>query len=577
MSVTGATTRNDYTATADQTVFSYTFQILDASDLKVIRNGSTVGSANYTVTNVGVAGGGAVTLSFGAAAGDSISILLDMDISRTTQYQNAGDFLASDVNGDFDKAYIAMNQLETNINRAFLLREDEPTTPMLIPTKSSRASKYLGFDSLGNPTAFASDPDPTVMNATYNPNYTGAVGRTLKSRLEDYVSVKDWGAVCDGTTPDQAAIQSCFDNVPQGSTVFFPGTCAISSPITLTRKINVIGTGSSAPTLKKLPGFSGAYALKIGDGTQATGLAGVSLVDFFIQGNSQAGDGLTLEKLGSFNLMNFRSEANLGWGMHRDGLWLSTMINVVLLGNGSSGTSSGGVLDTFVYRETSDLTCVNFNSNKNINHQMLWEDAAATLHRMVAFYQLGGEYGTNTADTDKPVVEIRCADRCGFFGVRFNSRINSEVHDLQIGSSLTTGQNAFSDVKNLTFSSCHTQKNHDTSLTWYGAYFKNRITSVFFHNQDHRGNRRFINLTEVTTGTVHFQGCETIPQNDIDDPNGIIAGTYLVNTLIQTGNGTPEGSVVGSVGSVFLRLNGGSNTVLYIKESGTGNTGWVAK
>lgn len=43
------------------------------------------------------------------------------------------------------------------------------------------------------------------------------------------------------------------------------------------------------------------------------------------------------------------------------------------------------------------------------------------------------------------------------------------------------------------------------------------------------------------------------------------------------GTGTPEGSLSAPVGSIYRRLNGGANTTLYIKESGTGNTGWVAK
>jgi hypothetical protein len=43
------------------------------------------------------------------------------------------------------------------------------------------------------------------------------------------------------------------------------------------------------------------------------------------------------------------------------------------------------------------------------------------------------------------------------------------------------------------------------------------------------------------------------------------------------GTGTPEGAVTAPVGSLFTRTDGGANTTLYIKESGTGNTGWVAK
>lgn len=46
---------------------------------------------------------------------------------------------------------------------------------------------------------------------------------------------------------------------------------------------------------------------------------------------------------------------------------------------------------------------------------------------------------------------------------------------------------------------------------------------------------------------------------------------------IMTGSGTPEGAVSATVGSLFMRTDGGTGTSLYVKESGTGNTGWVAK
>jgi len=46
---------------------------------------------------------------------------------------------------------------------------------------------------------------------------------------------------------------------------------------------------------------------------------------------------------------------------------------------------------------------------------------------------------------------------------------------------------------------------------------------------------------------------------------------------IFTGAGTPEGSVSADVGSTFMRTDGGAGTSFYVKESGTGNTGWVAK
>lgn len=48
--------------------------------------------------------------------------------------------------------------------------------------------------------------------------------------------------------------------------------------------------------------------------------------------------------------------------------------------------------------------------------------------------------------------------------------------------------------------------------------------------------------------------------------------------FIKKGAGSPEGSVSGSVGAMYLRTDGGTSTTLYIKESGAGtSTGWVAK
>lgn len=46
---------------------------------------------------------------------------------------------------------------------------------------------------------------------------------------------------------------------------------------------------------------------------------------------------------------------------------------------------------------------------------------------------------------------------------------------------------------------------------------------------------------------------------------------------ILVGTGSPESAVTAGVGSLFLRTDGGASTVMYVKESGAGNTGWIAK
>jgi hypothetical protein len=52
----------------------------------------------------------------------------------------------------------------------------------------------------------------------------------------------------------------------------------------------------------------------------------------------------------------------------------------------------------------------------------------------------------------------------------------------------------------------------------------------------------------------------------------------VLNGAVRVGTGSPETVVIGSIGNLWLRTDGGANTTLYIKESGTQtNTGWVAK
>lgn len=57
------------------------------------------------------------------------------------------------------------------------------------------------------------------------------------------------------------------------------------------------------------------------------------------------------------------------------------------------------------------------------------------------------------------------------------------------------------------------------------------------------------------------------------------AEPYYINGGVFwfSGTGSPEGAITAPVGSLYSRTNGGAGTSFYVKESGTGNTGWVAK
>jgi hypothetical protein len=63
----------------------------------------------------------------------------------------------------------------------------------------------------------------------YTAGFSGAVQQNVKTKLEQYVSVKDFGAVGDGVTNDTAAVQAAIDS---GEPIVFPAGSYACGPLT---------------------------------------------------------------------------------------------------------------------------------------------------------------------------------------------------------------------------------------------------------------------------------------------------------------------------------------------------------
>ena len=365
MTVTALVTRNDITATASQTSFTYTFRVLAATDMDVYQNGVLL-SSGYTVNNVGNTTGGTVVLDSGVPVGQIVSLVLAMPLDRTTNYQNSGKFLADDVNEDFDKIYIGAVQNENEGGRSLRLKDVEPPTSgvdMTIPLKDDRKGKLLSFNSVtgapeastlsvlydsaaytpynftgnGSTVAFTLGSTPNSENNTqvyidgvyqqkdgynvsgtvltfsvappnlstievmvtsalavgstssdlvsYLPSGTGAVATTVQTKLRETVSVKDFGAVGDGTTDDTAAIQLAFNAANNKTLLFNEGTYLVSKSssdyiLEVPSSISIVGTEGQV-TIKLKTATGTAYMLG-----RATASSHFSMEGIILNGNS---------------------------------------------------------------------------------------------------------------------------------------------------------------------------------------------------------------------------------------------------------------------------------------------------
>ena len=201
MTVADNPSRNQYTATSGQTVFAYTFEIVDKDDVVVLKNGTTLSEGtDYTVSNVGNDSGGNVTLTVGATAGDLLTLYRDMPYSRTQNYTNSGDFLASEVNSDFDNLWLAGEQTQRSFSQS--IRKpitDSDSISMELPEATDRANRFLIFDSTGavGVESLSSATSPTIIGRQH---FTGD-GTTTATVLAQAIAQDGCKAVAAGMNP----------------------------------------------------------------------------------------------------------------------------------------------------------------------------------------------------------------------------------------------------------------------------------------------------------------------------------------------------------------------------------------
>jgi len=167
--ISDVTRRVVYTGSAGVGPYSFTFEVLANTDIQVYKNTTLLTlTTNYTVT-INANGTGSVTLVVAATGADNITIVGDRAIQRATDFVTGGDLFANTLNDEFDSLVIFSQQIDEKADRGLKAPVTDPTSVnMVLPVQASRASKYLAFDSNGNPVV-SSGTGTTVVSSVMEP------------------------------------------------------------------------------------------------------------------------------------------------------------------------------------------------------------------------------------------------------------------------------------------------------------------------------------------------------------------------------------------------------------------------
>ena len=345
---------------------------------------------------------------------------------------------------------------------------------------------------------------------------TGAVARTVDSKLKDFVSVKDFGAVGDGVANDTTAIQAAIDSAAVNNRLLlFPlGTYLVTNTLTI----------YSGSTLRGEAGW--AYPAAYGPTLSSNILfQPTSLKNLFDVGNNPNIGGVPA----------FYTKISIS--------------NLILLGNGATYSQYGLNLDKVIYSNFDNLTITNFKWPVRLNNTINNRFDSIYLTGTTACVRYSG---SATTDTWR---------QCSFFGSpvgvqTVGATIGIRFIDCLFEQIDTYGADIIKETENMSFINCYSEDVPYTN-TATGCMYRVGLDGATLVVENH---------LIVIGGTYHGRNAGTIGDwMSVDYSNGVIVSGVGVSRYTNVFKGTAN---TRSNSIVCLGLNGISFTSVYSGTTG---------
>ncbi|MEP3278319.1 MAG: hypothetical protein ABJN26_00045 [Stappiaceae bacterium] len=175
MTVSSETSRSGpYIGNGLTTVFAYGFRILEEGHIRVVKLGTDgieadqVLSADYTVSGIGDANGGNITLLSAPEIGETITIVRNVPLTQGTDFENQGAYFAQTHEDAFDRLSMQMQQVNEAVDRSVKVQvSDDDTDPDAL-IDSIAASESAAATSAGAAATSAGAASSSETNAAHS-------------------------------------------------------------------------------------------------------------------------------------------------------------------------------------------------------------------------------------------------------------------------------------------------------------------------------------------------------------------------------------------------------------------------
>ena len=148
--IQGITPRIQYVADGSLTTYSFPFAIFKAVDLKVYLNDTLQASSAYSVNINEQTSAGSVTFNSAPASGITVTLMRDLTIARTTDFQEGSPLRADVLNDELDFQIACQQQIADTLNRSMALPAYAVDTNINLTLPLPEAGKAIVWNNAGN-------------------------------------------------------------------------------------------------------------------------------------------------------------------------------------------------------------------------------------------------------------------------------------------------------------------------------------------------------------------------------------------------------------------------------------------